>query len=146
MSLPGLRQAGTVKVDHFDFVKMDSSHRLLFGSDRECIVAVYRHQRFNGPTIFCESQLVVVAVQKGEAAIDLRQRTLQCISLGLALAHTVGYPYRQQFTVVFGHEAVAFSFQSCPPGVVIGNLAVVNNGDIGERSGPEWMAGSWRDI
>ena len=77
----------------------------------------------------------------GEDAVDRADRLLQRLGRRQAAGDLVGDPDGDQFAVVLGQEAVAAAHQPVAPGEVVGDLAVVDDGDIRERPRPERMAG-----
>ena len=58
-----------------------------------------------------------------------------------AVPHLIRDPNGNQLTVVLSEEAIALAFKLLAPGEVVSDLAIMHDGDIRERSGPEGVAG-----
>ena len=87
-----------------------------------------------------------IAEQVGEAAVELVDGALEGVVEGLAALHPVREVDRDQLGVVAGLEAEPLLLEQPPQRVVVRELAVVDDRDVGERLGPERMAmGDGRD-
>ena len=112
--------------------------RIAISSDASAtqVVRFVEHERLRGHLVLRHAERVLGDADVGEDAVELLEALAHRVLERRALAHLLGEVDGDDLGVALGLETVAGALEAALPLEVVRQLAVVDDGDVGERIRP----------